>query len=228
MRLLRQPPTPCPPHSGGGAPGATRLPRNDGYSAYNPRIKEIAMPKDYSLDVTSANQQRRKENAMIDEWVKDFLRRAAIGHVATHWDDQPFITPTSFWYDEAQHAIIFHSNLVGRIRANADRHELVCFEASEYGEFLPSNVALEFTVQYQSVIVFGKVRALEEAEEKRRALYGLIGKYYPTLTAGKEYRPITDQELKRTSVYAIAIESWSGKRNWPDEAEQSNDWPRLK
>ncbi len=86
----------------------------------------------------------------------------------------------------------------------------MCFEASEHGEFLPSNVALEFTVQYQSASVFGKIRVIEEDEEKRRALYGLIGKYYPTMTAGKEYRPITDQELKRTSVYTIAIESWSG------------------
>ncbi len=191
------------------------------------------MPKDYAhrrwdaLNVTPANEQRRPKNAMSDEWVKDFLRRTHIGHIATHWDDQPFITPTSFWYDEAQHAIIFHSNIVGRTHANIDRHEQVCFEASEYGEFLPSNVALEFTVQYQSAIVFGRMRVIEDAEEKRRALYGLIGKYYPTLTAGKEYRPITDQELKRTSVYAIAIESWSGKRNWPDEAEQSKEWAPL-
>jgi nitroimidazol reductase NimA-like FMN-containing flavoprotein (pyridoxamine 5'-phosphate oxidase superfamily) len=185
------------------------------------------MPKNYAFDVTPLNEQRRPKNAMNDACVKDFLRRAVIGHVATHWDDQPFITPTSFWYDEAQHAIIFHSNIVGRVRANIDRHDQVCFEASEYGEFLPSNVALEFTVQYQSVIAFGKIRVIEEAEEKRRALYGLIGKYYPTLTAGKEYRPITDQELKRTSVYAIAIESWSGKRNWPDEAEQSEEWSKL-
>jgi len=155
------------------------------------------------------------------------LRRAAFGYVATRWDDQPFITPTSFWYDEAQHAIIFHSNLVGRIRANSEQHDQVCFEASEFGEFLPSNVALEFTVQYQSVIVFGKVCVIEKTEEKRRALYGLIGKYYPTLTAGEAYRPITDQELKRTSVYAIDIESWSGKRNWPEEAEQSEEWPKL-
>jgi uncharacterized protein len=186
------------------------------------------MPKDYALDVTPANEQRRPKNALSDEWVKDFLRRAAIGHVATRWDDQPFITPTSFWYDEAQHAIIFHSNIVGRIRANNERHDQVCFEASEFGEFLPSNVALEFTVQYQSVIVFGKIRVIEDAEEKRRALHGLIAKYYPAMTAGTEYRPITDQELKRTSVYAITIESWSGKRNWPDEAEQSDEWPRLK
>ena len=162
------------------------------------------MPKDYSLAVTPVNEQRRPKNAMSDEWVKDFLRRARIGHVATRWDDQPFITPTSFWYDEVQQAIVFHSNIVGRVRANNERHEQVCFEASEYGEFLPSNVALEFTVQYQSVMVFGKVRVIEGDEEKRRALYGLIDKYYPTMTAGKEYRPITDQELKRTSVYVIA------------------------
>ena len=147
------------------------------------------MPKDYSLYVTPANEQRRPKNAMSDEWVKDFLRRAAIGHVATRWDDQPFITPTSFWYDEAQHAIIFHSNIVGRIRANSERHDQVCFEASKYGEFLPSNVALEFTVQYQSVIVFGKIRVIEEAEEKRRALYGLIGKYYPTHDSGQRISP---------------------------------------
>ena len=76
--------------------------------------------------------------------------------------------------------------------------------------------------------MFGKIRVIEEAEEKRGALYGLIGKYYPTLTAGQDYRPITDQEFKRTSVYAVAIDSWSGKRSWPDEAEQSDDWSRLK
>jgi hypothetical protein len=68
---------------------------------------------------------------------------------------------------------------------------------------------------------------IDEDEEKRRALYGLIGKYYPTMTAGREYRPITDQGLKRTSVNAIAIESWTDKRNWPDEAEQSEKWPPL-
>ncbi len=186
------------------------------------------MPKDYALDVTPANEQRRPKNAMSHEWVKDFLRRAFIGHVATRWDDQPFITPTNFWYDPSRHVIYFHSNIVGRIRANVDRHAQVCFEASEYGEHLPSNVALEFTVQYQSVIVFGRIRVIEEADEKRYALYGLLGKYFPDMQPGKEYRPITDQELKRTSVYAIAIESWSGKRNWAEQAEQSDEWPGLR
>jgi hypothetical protein len=68
---------------------------------------------------------------------------------------------------------------------------------------------------------------LEDPEEQRGALYGLIQKYFPGMAPGQEYRPITEQELKRTSVYAIAIESWSGKRNWPEQAKQSPDWPPL-
>lgn len=186
------------------------------------------MPKkDYSLHVTPANAQRRPEHVQDDAWIREFLSRVQIGHIATHWEEQPFINPTSFWYDAERHEIIFHSNIVGRVRANSERHERVCFEASEFGRLLPSNVALEFSIQYESVIAFGRIRVLQEAEEKQRALYGLIGKYFPTMTAGQEYRPITAKELQRTSVYAIAIESWSGKRNWVGRADQSDEWPAL-
>ena len=185
------------------------------------------MPKDYSLDVTPANAQRRPELAQDDEWIRRFLARAAVGHIATRWDDQPFITPTNFWYDAERHAIVFHSNIVGRVRANLERHARACFEASEFGRLLPSNVALEFSIQYESVIAFGTVRVIEAPEDKRRALYGLIGKYFPALQPGREYRPITDQELQRTSVYAMSVESWSGKRNWKEQAVQSDEWPAL-
>ena len=47
------------------------------------------------------------------------------------------------------------------------------------------------------------------------------------MTAGREFRPITDDELRRTSVHAIAVDSWSGKRNWPQRAEQSEEWRAL-
>lgn len=185
------------------------------------------MAKDYSLDNTPANATRRVDHACDDAWTRDFLIQAQIGHVATRWDDQPFITPVNFWYDPERHEIYFHTNLTGRLRANSERHEKVCFEASKFGEFLPSNVALEFSMQYESAVAFGKVRVLEDNEDKRRALYGLIAKYFPEMKPGEHYRPITGMELKRTTVYAIAIESWSGKRNWKEQADQSPDWQPL-
>ena len=186
------------------------------------------MSKDYGLNVTSLNTQRVPQHVRDDGWARDFLRRAQVGHIATQWDGQPFLNPALFWYDPDRHEIYFHSNVVGRMRANAEHHPQVCFEASEFGKLLPANVALEFSIQYQSVIAYGRIRMLDDFEEKQQALYGLIAKYFPAMTAGKEYRPITDQELKRTSVYAIAIESWSAKQNWPDRADQSDEWPPLR
>lgn len=185
------------------------------------------MPRNYDLTVTPAHAQRRPQNAQSDEWLRAFLLRAHLGQVATVWGEQPFITPTMFWYSPERHEIYFHSNLVGRVRANAEQHARVCFETSAYGDLLPSNIALEFTIQYESAMAYGLIRVVDELDEKHRILAGLIAKYFPKMTAGKEYRPITDNELKRTSVYAIAIESWSGKRNWPEAAEQSDEWPAL-
>ena len=183
--------------------------------------------KDYSLDKEPANKQRLAEFIMDDQWIIDFLKRAEIGHIATRWDDQPFITPNTFYFNEEKMEIIFHSNIVGRIRSNIERHSEVCFEASEYGRFLSSNIALEFSMQFESVICFGRIQVIEDHEEKKSGLYKLIGKYFPDKKPGQDYRPITDKELKRTSVYTIKIKSWSGKRNWADEAEQSDQWPKL-
>lgn len=185
------------------------------------------MPKDYNLEASPPNEIRRPDYARDDAWIRGFLAQAEVGHIATRWDEQPFVTPILFWYDPQRHEIYFHTNITGRLRANIERHEKVCFEASRMGRTLPANTALEFGLQYESAVVFGQGRLLDDAEEACRALYGLIEKYFPGMKPGVEYRPITDQELKRTAVYAISIESWSGKRNWKERAKQSPDWTPL-
>ena len=184
------------------------------------------MPRTYQTTSPTAFQ-RLPEYQREDEWIRAFLREAKVGHIASTRDSQPFLNPTSFWFDEAHHQIIFHSNITGRVRSNIENNARVCFEASELGKFLPANVALEFSLQFRSVIVFGSARLVTEPEEARRVLYGLIHKYFPAMTAGKEFREITDKELKRTSVYAIQIDGWSGKENWKDRADQSDEWPPL-
>lgn len=178
-------------------------------------------------ETPSIKKMRHREYARDDEWIVEFLHQAKIGHIATRSGEQPYITPTLFWYNPDKHEIYFHSNVTGHIRANAERHPQVCFETSQAGKLLPSNLALEFSLQYESVIAFGEIRLVVDDDEKERLLYGLIEKYFPTMTPGGEYRPITEKELKHTSVYAIAIHSWSGKRNWKDRADQGDEWPPL-
>ena len=186
------------------------------------------MPRDYSLNRQKPTaHQRRQEYKRNDEWIRGLLRRGQIIHIASLWDDQPFVTPSTFFHDEAGNRLIFHSNITGRIRANIERHPRVCAEVSETGRALPSNIALEFSFQYRSVMIFGTAGIIEDAEEKREALHKLIAKYFDKMEPGRDYRPATDKELKRTSVYQINIESWSGKENWKARADQSGEWPAL-
>jgi nitroimidazol reductase NimA-like FMN-containing flavoprotein (pyridoxamine 5'-phosphate oxidase superfamily) len=184
------------------------------------------MPRDY-ISQSPVAFQRRPHLTRDDEWIRAFLNEARVAHIATSADEQPFINPTMFWFDTDRHQIVFHSNVAGRVRSNIESNPRVCLEASELGRFLPSNVALEFSLQFRSVAVYGMARPVTDPVEARRLLYGLIGKYFPTMTAGKEYREITDKELRATSVYALQIESWTGKENWADRADQSDEWQPL-
>ena len=184
----------------------------------------------YDPATRSPTISRRPGNRRSDEWVALLLARLQVCRVATRWNDLPFINPTTFVYRPATHDIVFHSNLAGRMRANAERAgdfgEQVCFEASEFGRLLPSNDPLELSVQYRSVIVFGPV-ALLEGEEARRGLEDLSGKMFPQLRPGVDMRPITGDDLARTSVYSLKVREWSGKENWQEQAAQTEDWPAL-
>ena len=184
------------------------------------------MPRNYTNQAPVAFQ-RRPHLTRDDDWIRAFLKEAKVGHIATSSDGQSFINPTTFWYDEANHRIVFHSNVAGRVRSNIESNPKVSLEASELGKLLPSNVALEFSLQFRSVVVFGSARLVTDPAEARHLLYGLIGKYFPSMSAGKEFREITDKELRATSIYVIQIESWSGKENWAERADQSDEWPAL-
>lgn len=169
------------------------------------------MPKDYLQE--PINQPRRSDRAINDEaWIKSFLHTAEFGVLATAVGEQPFVNTNLFLYDEADHAIYLHTARVGRTRAIAEQNVPACFSISEMGRLLPAAEALEFSVEYKGVTVFGTLSVVDDEPTATAKLQDLLDKYFPHLTAGQDYRPPVPEELKRTSVYKLAIESWSGKQ----------------
>ena len=161
---------------------------------------------------SSPTETRRPDRAVNDEaWIRSLLQRAPVGTLATVLDGQPFLNMNLFVYDSAAHSIYLHTARQGRTRANVERNERVCFSVAEMGRLLPADTALEFSVEYASVIVFGR-GAVIEGDEARRALQLLLDKYAPHLCPGRDYRPIADDELARTTVYRLTIDQWSGKQ----------------
>ena len=160
------------------------------------------------------NYVRRRERAVEDDaWLRSFLHEAPYGVVATECDGQPFMNPLVFTYDEAAHAIYFHTGRKGRIFANVVANPRVCFNACRMLGLISKPQASGFDVAYDSVIVFGRIRIVEDEAEATAALRALLEKYFPDLHYGEDYTPITSQQLAPTAVHCLQIESWSGKRN---------------
>jgi nitroimidazol reductase NimA-like FMN-containing flavoprotein (pyridoxamine 5'-phosphate oxidase superfamily) len=169
------------------------------------------MQKDHTLD--SRTQIRYAKRAVDNpEWIRQFLHKAPVGVLATTFGDQPFVNMNLFVYDEGNHCIYMHTAQTGRTQTNVESAAKVCFGVYEMGRLLPAAEALEFSVEYSGVVVFGRATLLTDDAQKTYALQKLLDKYFPHLEPGNHYRPITLDELKRTAVYRIDIEEWSGKR----------------
>lgn len=158
---------------------------------------------------------RRRDRAMDDAWIRSALDAGAYGVLATVNDGQPFLNSNLYVYDADQHCIYMHTARVGQTRRNLEGEpegSPVCFTVTAMGRLLPADEALEFSVEYSGVVVFGAGFVVEDDGEKTRGLQLLLDRYAPHLRPGQDYRPITPDELKRTAVYRIDIQRWAGKQ----------------
>lgn len=159
------------------------------------------------------NQPRRKDRAVTDEsWIKSMLRRAAYGTLAIVAGGEPYAHLNLFAYDEPDNVIYWHTAREGRARQSVAANGRVCFCVAEMGRLLPAKTALNMSVEYASVVVFGRAIIVSDPAEAQRGLQLLLDKYFAHLKPGEDYRAITGDELALTTVYRIDIESWSGKR----------------
>ena len=156
---------------------------------------------------------RRKDKAVEDaEWIREMLLRGASGVLATSQEGRPYARPSLFVYHPEKGSIYFHGARQGRTPESVAADPRVCFCVSEMGRLLPASTAVEFGVEYASVIVFGRVSLVEDPQEAAEALQMFLDKYCPHLRPGEDYRPIAPDELDRTAVFRIEIEQWSGKK----------------
>ena len=161
---------------------------------------------------------RRRDRGKEESWVRDFMLQAPWGFLATVGDDgQPFLNSNLFVYDADRHCIYLHTHRTGRTRDNMDGGVKVAFSAAGMGRLLPAPEALEFSIEYAGVVAFGIGRVVEDVSEAKAALQAILDKYAPHLRPDVDYRSTTDEELKRTAVFRIDVEAWSGKQKEVEE-----------
>jgi uncharacterized protein len=164
---------------------------------------------------------RRRDKLMPDARTMETLRRGFCGRLATVGaDGYPYCVPLLYVVLDGE-IWLHNAGARGHLRANVEHEARVCFEIDEPGEvFAYGRFECDSSVAYRSVVLFGRIRLVEDAAAKQRFCEALLAKYAPEeRDRPKSFFP----RLGEISVYAVGIERITGKETKlpaPDER-----WP---
>lgn len=148
---------------------------------------------------------RRHRQQLSQQECERILGRCTSGVLALTGDGgYPYAVPLSYVY--AGGAIIFHSAVEGH-KVDAIRQDSRCsFCVIDQDEIKPA----EFTTHFRSVIAFGRIHILEDADEKVQALRLLGRRYSPNDEPGLQHE--IDKSLDHVLLLRLDIEHLSGKQ----------------
>ncbi len=152
---------------------------------------------------------RRSERTMTTlREMELFLEGMPVGRLAVTTEDGPYAVAVNYLFFGGN--IYFHSGQAGRKMEALRADSRVCFLVDDAGPQVLSGQGCGITQIYKSVVCFGRAEFVEEPIEKRAILEKLVEKFMP---ATHPFPSMKDQNIEKTAVVKIVVESMSGKAN---------------
>lgn len=154
---------------------------------------------------TNFRPMRRSRQALSVEECERILHDATSGVLALSGDGgYPYAVPLSYVYEDGK--IYFHCAKAGHKLDAVRREEKASFCVIGQDRIVPE----KFTTFFTSVIVFGRIRILEEEGSIRSAARKLAVKYAPQETEEAVQKEI-NKEYPALCMLELTIEHMSGK-----------------
>ena len=150
-------------------------------------------------------EMRRKRQQLTHEECLAILERGTSGVLAVSGEDgYPYAVPLSYVYRDGR--LFFHCAKSGHKLDAIRRCEKVSFCVIDQDQVVPA----EYTTYFRSVILFGRARILQDAEEIHSSITWLAEKYYPT--AAPEFQEAAiEREAAALYMVEIQIDHMTGK-----------------
>jgi nitroimidazol reductase NimA-like FMN-containing flavoprotein (pyridoxamine 5'-phosphate oxidase superfamily) len=141
------------------------------------------------------------------EVVNQILDEGFICHVGFVADGQPFVIPTG--YARADETLLIHGSQASRMLRALGQGIDVCVTVTLIDALVLARSAFHHSMNYRSVVIFGRASVIEDREEKLRALFALSEHMIPG--RWNDVREPTEEELRQTTVLSLPIEEASAK-----------------
>src|SRR6266851_1576703 len=164
-----------------------------------------------------------QRGAFDRESINQILDEGFICHVGFAVDGQPFIIPTGF--ARAGDRLFIHGSQASRMLRTLGQGIEVCLTVTLIDGLVLARSAFHHSMNYRSVVVFGRATVVEEREEKFAALRALSEHMIPG--RWDDVRAPNERELHLTTVLSLPLDEASAKvRTGPpldDEEDYETD-----
>jgi len=155
---------------------------------------------------------RRHPERSAPTEAQTFLTQGTVAHVGFVAEGRPFVIPFTYEYNlKAPNKLYLHGSPASRALKRIADGEPICVTVTITDAIIYSRSAMYHSMNYRSVMCFGRGRLLESAEEKRRIFEAMTARYLPGRTAGIDYEAAPLEHLNATTMIEVEIEEISGK-----------------
>ena len=174
------------------------------------------------LHVTDrSNVQRIPRRGRYDrDVIHQILDEALVVHVGFVVDNQPFVIPMGYGRDGDR--LYIHGSTASRMLNTLEKGVDVCVTATLLDGLVIARSLFHYSMNYRSVVLFGRATLVVDGDEKMHALKVLSEHMVPG--QWNQARQPTEQEVNGTTVLAFLIEEGSAKIRSGDPIDNADDY----
>ncbi len=164
------------------------------------------------MKLTERTQIKNHPERAVPEEAVEILSAGMVAHLGFVQDGQPYVIPLTYQYDAAQpDRIYLHGSVRSRALELIANGDPVCVTVTLVDGLVYSRKAMNHSMNYRSVVVLGKARAVTGESEKSALFDKMTRRYFRDRTLGQDYNHPSVADLGATAVVEVQIEEWSAK-----------------
>ena len=161
-----------------------------------------------------------KRGAYDRETIYRILDEGFVCHVGFEVEGQPFVIPTG--YARIDDRLYIHGSQLSRMLRTLSGGIDVCVTVTLLDGLVLARSAFHHSMNYRSVIIFGKATLVDDRAAKLAALFAFSEHVIPG--RWDEAREPSEQELKATAVLSLSLAEASAKVRTGPPADDEEDY----
>ena len=151
------------------------------------------------------------ERAVPEEAV-EILSAGYVAHVGFIEDGLPYVIPLSYHYDgEQPDRLYLHGSIRSRALEVLAGGAPVCVTVTLTDGLVYSRKAMNHSMNYRSVVLFGTAQEVTDHDEKFALFDQMVQRYFPDRLLERDYNPPPASDLRVTALVEVSIEEWNAK-----------------